>query len=516
MTASAPAPKPRILSARRLVLLAGVGAIGMTALLGGPGILPMASGPALTDIAYAQGLQRPVGFADLVEKVKPAVISVRVKVNSGARVMGLDGNSPLPNSQLERFFRRFGMPDGIFPDDQRGPRNSEPRGLRNRPVTGQGSGFFITADGYAVTNNHVVDKAETVEVGTDDGKTYSAKVIGTDSRTDVALIKVEGRTDFPHVNLADSAPRIGDWVLAVGNPFGLGGTVTAGIVSARGRDIGAGPYDDFIQIDAPVNKGNSGGPTFDVDGNVIGVNTAIFSPSGGSVGIAFAIPSATVKSVVAQLKDSGKVTRGWLGVHIQPVTAELAENLGLKTPDGALVADPQANSPAAKAGILAGDVITVVNGAPVKDAKDLAKQIGAMAPGSTVNLTLWRKGEEKTISFSLGELPNQREARAATPDSGPNATTVPRLGLTLAPAGQVAGGGSDGVVVTKVEPDGVASEQGFKTGDVILEVAGKKIANPADVRGALEDAQKDGKRTVLMRVKSGDATKFVAVRLGRA
>src|SRR5688572_20319573 len=239
MTASASAPKPRILSARRLALLAGVGAIGMTALLGGPGILPMASGPALTDIAYAQGLQRPVGFADLVEKVKPAVISVRVKVNSGARAMGLDGNSPVPpNSQLERFFRRFGMPDGIFPDDQRGPRNSEPRGLRNRPVTGQGSGFFITADGYAVTNNHVVDKAETVEVGTDDGKTYSAKVIGTDSRTDVALIKVEGRTDFPHVNLADNAPRIGDWVLAVGNPFGLGGTVTAGIVSARGRDIG--------------------------------------------------------------------------------------------------------------------------------------------------------------------------------------------------------------------------------------------------------------------------------------
>ena len=518
MTASVPAPKPRILSARRLVLLASVGGIGMTALLGGPGILPTASGPALTDIAYAQGLQRPVGFADLVEKVKPAVISVRVKVNSGARMMGLDGNSPVPpNSQLERFFRRFGMPDGIFPDDQRGPRNSEPRGLRNRPVTGQGSGFFITADGYAVTNNHVVDKAETVEVGTDDGKTYSAKVIGTDSRTDVALIKVEGRTDFPHVNLADKAPRIGDWVLAVGNPFGLGGTVTAGIVSARGRDIGAGPYDDFIQIDAPVNKGNSGGPTFDVDGNVIGVNTAIFSPSGGSVGIAFAIPAATVKSVVAQLKDSGKVTRGWLGVHIQPVTAELAENLGLKTPEGALVADPQANSPAAKAGILAGDVITAVNGAPVKDAKDLAKQIGAMAPGATVNLTLWRKGEEKTVSFSLGEMPNQREARAATPNSsGPNATTVPRLGLTLAPAGQVAGGGSDGVVVTSVEPDGVASEQGFKTGDVILEVAGKKVANPADVRGALEDAQKDGKRTVLMRVKSGDATKFVAVRLGRA
>ena len=410
---------------------------------------------------------------------------------------------------MERFFRRFGMPDGANPD--------EPRAPRNRLVTGQGSGFFITADGYAVTNNHVVDKADTVEITADDGKTYTAKVIGTDPRTDIALIKVEGRSDFPFVKLADKAPRIGDWVLAVGNPFGLGGTVTAGIVSARGRDIGAGPYDDFIQIDAPVNKGNSGGPTFDVDGNVIGVNTAIFSPSGGSVGIAFAIPAATVKSVVAQLKDSGKVTRGWIGVQIQPVTAELAENLGLKTPDGALVADPQANGPAAKAGILAGDVITAVNGTAVKDAKDLAKQIGAMAPGATVKLTVWRKGEEKSFSFALGELPNQREARAAAPDStGPAGSDVPRLGLTLAPAGQVAGGGSEGVVVTNVDPNGVASEQGFKTGDVILEVAGKKVANPADVRSALNDAQKDGKRTVLMRVKSGEATKFVALRLGKA
>src|SRR5439155_20803778 len=242
-------------------------------------------------------------------------------------------------------------------------------------------------------------------------------VIGTDPRTDVALIKIDDGKDFPYVRFADKAPRIGDWVLAVGNPFGLGGTVTAGIVSARGRDLGAGPYDDFIQIDAPVNKGNSGGPTFDVDGNVIGVNTAIFSPSGGSVGIAFAIPAPTVKSVVAQLKDNGKVTRGWIGVQIQPVTAEIADNLGLKGPQGALVAEPQANGPATKAGIMAGDVITAVNGNPVKDARDLARQIGSMAPGSTAKLTVWRKGEEKTFSISLGELPNQHEARANMPDS---------------------------------------------------------------------------------------------------
>src|SRR5262249_33791188 len=299
---------------------------------------------------------------------------------------------------------------------------------------------------------------------------------------------------------------------------GLGGTVTAGIVSARGRDIGAGPYDDFIQIDAPVNKGNSGGPTFDVDGNVIGVNTAIFSPSGGSVGIAFAIPAPTVKSVVAQLKDNGKVSRGWIGVQIQPVTAEIADNPGLQAPEGPLVADPQASGPAAKAGIMAGDVITAVNGTPVKDARDLAKQIGSMAPGSTAKLTVWRKGEEKTFSIALGELPNQREARATTtPDSsGAEGTDVPRLGLTVVPAGQVAGSGSEGVVVTEVDPNGIASDQGVKTGDVILEVGGKKVANPADIRSALKDAQKAGKRTILMRVKSGDATKFVALRLGKA
>jgi serine protease Do len=509
MTASVPAPKSRILSARRLVLLAGVAGLGATVLLGGPGFLRQPTNPSLSAVAYAQGVQRPMGFADIVDKVKPAVISVRVKVAGGAKLMGFEGDSPLPPN-VERFFRRFGLPEGVNPEERRSPRE--------RLVTGQGSGFFISADGYAVTNNHVVDKADTVEVTADDGKTYTAKVIGTDPRTDIAVIKVEGRSDFPYVQLAEKAPRIGDWVLAVGNPFGLGGTVTAGIVSARGRDIGAGPYDDFIQIDAPVNKGNSGGPTFDVDGNVIGVNTAIFSPSGGSVGIAFAIPAPTVKSVVAQLKESGKVTRGWIGVQIQPVTAEIADNLGLKTPQGALVAEPQADGPAAKAGIMAGDVITAVNGSPVKDARDLAKQIGNLAPGSTVKLTVWRKGEEKTFSVALGELPNQREARgAATPDSsGPEGTDVPRLGLTVVPAGQVAGSGSEGVVVTEVDPNGIASDQGVKTGDVILEVGGKKVANPSDVRSALREAQKEGKRTILMRVKSGDATRFVALRLGKA
>ena len=290
-------PSRRSLSARREALLAttiaGFGAAAFLAPYAAP------KGDFFAGPAHAQNLtqqaqqlaQKPVGFGDIVEKVKPAVISVRVKLERPAEAGLSNDELPFPpGSPFERFFKRFGMPNNG-------------QGGGHQFVTGQGSGFFITPDGYAVTNNHVVQNAENVQVTADDGKTYSAKVIGTDQRTDLALIKVDG-----------------NWVIAVGNPFGLGGTVTAGIVSARGRDIGAGPYDDFIQIDAPVNKGNSGGPTFDVDGNVIGVNTAIFSPSGGSVGIAFAIPSETVKSVVAQLRDNGTVTRGWIGVQIQPVT----------------------------------------------------------------------------------------------------------------------------------------------------------------------------------------------------
>jgi serine protease Do len=510
MNESVTAPKPRLLPMRRLVLLASAAGLGAALLFAGSGFITKPNGSALNSIAYAQGIQRPMGFADIVDKVKPAVISVRVKVNSGPQTMGFDGNMPFPQgSQMERFFRRFGMPDGEG-------MPQAPRAPRNRLVTGQGSGFIISADGYAVTNNHVVDKAQTVEVSAEDGKTYTAKVIGTDPRTDLALIKIDGRNDFPVVKLSERAPRIGDWVLAVGNPFGLGGTVTAGIVSARGRDIGAGPYDDFIQIDAPVNKGNSGGPTFDVDGNVIGVNTAIFSPSGGSIGIAFAIPAETVKTVVAQLKDKGSVTRGWIGVQIQPVTAEIAESIGMKAPQGALVADPQANGPAAKAGIQAGDVITAVNGTAVKDARDLAKQIGALTPGATAKLTVWRKGEEKTMSLTLGELPKSQQAKAPAADDKPSDTDVPRLGLTLAPAGQVAGSGDEGVVVTNVDADGIAAEHGFKTGDVILEVGGKKVASPAEVREVLSGINKDGKRSVLLRVKSGEGTKFVALRLAKA
>jgi serine protease Do len=290
--------------------------------------------------------------------------------------------------------------------------------------------------------------------------------------------------------------------------------VTAGIVSARGRDIGASAYDDFIQIDAPVNKGNSGGPTFDTEGNVIGVNTAIFSPSGGSVGIAFAIPSDTVKSVVSQLKEHGSVTRGWIGVQIQPVTPEIAESLSLKKAEGALVSQPQDDGPAKKAGIEAGDVITAVNGEAVKDARDLAKKIGAKAPKESVKLALLRDGKEKTVTLTLGEMPNAQEAHAeATP--GDTGADIGKLGLTLAPAGRIAGSGAEGVVVTQVDPSGVAASHGFTTGDVILEVAGKKVSSPGDVRNEIASARSGKKRAVLMRVKSGDNTKFVALPIGR-
>jgi len=508
----APAPdtkKRRVLSARRVILLATtVASLGVATLVVGPGLnfssgYPAAMAQNLTEQAHK--LQAPKGFADIVAKVKPAVISVRVKVDGGSGTTGL-GNDQIPPG-LRQFFRHFGMPG--LPNAPRGGHHV---------IMGQGSGFFISADGYAVTNNHVVENAESVTVTTDDGKTHKAKVIGTDPRTDLALIKVEGGS-FPFVKLAGKPPRIGDWVLAVGNPFGLGGTVTAGIVSARGRDIGASPYDDFIQIDAPVNKGNSGGPAFDVDGNVIGVNTAIFSPSGGSVGIAFAIPAATVKSVVSQLREHGMVTRGWIGVQIQPVTKDIADSLGLKKAQGALVAQPQANSPASKAGIVAGDVITAVNGDDVKDARDLAKKIGSMSPDTTVKLSVLHKGTEKTISLSLGKMPKKIEEANAGSNENQNQDKngnieLGKLGLTLAPADRVAGAGKEGVVVTDVDSSGAAAEHGFSTGDVILEVAGKSVSTPADVRKAIASVRAEGKRTVLMRVKKSGGTRFVALPVG--
>jgi serine protease Do len=304
---------------------------------------------------------------------------------------------------LERFFRQFR--DQQERGERGGPGQREGRGPRGGTRQSQGSGFFISGDGYLVTNNHVVENGSEVQVVMDDGKTLEAKIVGTDPKTDLALLKVDGGTDLPYVRLSAQKARVGDWVLAIGNPFGLGGTVTAGIVSAQHRDIGAGPYDDFIQIDAPVNRGNSGGPTFNQAGEVVGVNTAIFSPSGGNVGIAFAIPASTVEQVVAALKENGSVTRGYIGVQMQPVTKEIAEAIGLKEPKGALVAEALADSPAAKAGIRTGDTIVAVDGQTIKEAKDLSRKIANVAPGKSVSVTVYRDGKERQVTLEIAKQP---------------------------------------------------------------------------------------------------------------
>jgi serine protease Do len=501
--------RQKIVSPHRLVLLASTALLGATVLLAGPGgYLPMTLPGSVSSARAADAtVNHPASFADLVAKVKPAVISVQVKVDQSAKMTGMDQNEgdqgmPFgPDSPMQKFFHQFGQ--------------NLPNAQRQRTITGVGSGFFISADGYAVTNNHVVDSAKSVQVTTDDGTIYPAKVIGTDPKSDVALIKVDGKNDFPYVNFADHEPRVGDWVVAVGNPFGLGGTVTAGIVSASGRDIGASGYDDYIQIDAPINKGNSGGPAFDVNGNVIGVNTAIYSPSGGSVGIGFDVPATTAKMVVAQLKDKGYVTRGWLGVQIQPVTEGIADSLGMKKAEGALVDQPQADSPAAKAGIKSGDVITAINGKTVKDAHELARTIGMMPPNTAVKFDLLRNGGISSVTATLGQMPHEKQTANAESENPQATSGTPYLGLNLAPANEVAGSAAEGVVVTDVDPNGPAAEHGVQTGNIILDIGGKAVANVGDVRNALNDAKGQGKHDVLMHVKTGNATKFVAVPIAK-
>jgi len=443
------------------------------------------------------------GFTDLVTAVKPAVVSVRVKADATAHpVADSDEGNPMEGTPFERFFKDFRGPNGqgMMPN----------RGRQSRQfVQGQGSGFFISANGYIVTNNHVVDHAVKVEVLTDSGATFDAKVIGTDAKSDMALIKIDGHTDFPFVKLASAAPKIGEWVVAMGNPFGLGGTVTAGIVSAQGRDIGSGPYDDYIQIDAPVNRGNSGGPTFNLKGEVIGVNTAIYSPSGGSVGIAFDIPASTVASVIPQLQKNGHVVRGWLGVQIQPVTKEIADSLGLTAATGVLVAEPQAGGPAAKAGLKSGDVITSVDAVAVKDPRDLARKIAAIEPNKEVALSLIRDGKEQSVSLKLGQLADQKVHKASAEDRGGH--QLGSLGLTLAPAAEVEGAGEKGLAVIGVDPNGKAAELGFQQGDIILKAGNKAVSSPQDLTTALSEAKAAGRKNALLMIKREQVEHYVTV-----
>ncbi len=496
---------------RPTIRTALLGAVAVAA-LGGTFVAPslMSSYPAHAAQITGQPAPSqiaPGSFADVVDRVTPAVVSVKVKmVDSSSSDDDSQQSSPMPNipkgDPLERFFHQFEQQQhggGGMPHDH------------PRVGMAQGSGFLISSDGYIVTNNHVVENATDVQVSMQDGRSIPATVVGTDKKTDLALLKLKTGSNYPYVQWGSSVPRVGDWVIAVGNPFGLGGTVTAGIVSARGRDIGAGPYDDFLQIDAPVNRGNSGGPTFNTEGQVVGINTAIFSPSGGSVGIGFAIPTEVAKGVIQELKDKGMVARGWLGIQIQPVTADIADSLGLKDTKGALVAEPQKGSPAGEAGIKSGDVITAVNSEAVDGPKELSRKIAGMGPDKKVELTVWHEGSQETVDVTLGTLPNDQQAKADPAPVQNERSQLASLGLTLAPASSIAGAGKDGVVVADIDPEGVAAQKGLSTGDVILEAAGKAVSRPSEVSAALADAKKDGRKAVLLRVKTGDNVRYVAL-----
>jgi serine protease Do len=498
--------KPALLVAAALF---ATSALGLT--LGNS--VPFAA--AETPTTQPQSIETPYGrapltFADIVQKVTPAVVSINVKgdvkVADNEQIPGLPD---LPeDNPLYDFFKQF--------------RKGMPQQPKSQPSLAQGSGFFISPDGYIVTNNHVVEDAEDITVTMEDGAKYPATLIGTDPRTDVALIKVkaEGKT-FPYVEFSQKDPRVGDWVLAIGNPFGLGGTVTAGIISAHNRDIGSGPY-DYLQIDAAVNRGNSGGPSFDLDGKVVGVNTAIFSPSGGSVGIAFAVPAALVQEVVGQLKTTGTVDRGWLGVVIQNVSDDIAESIGLPEAKGAMVTKVTEDGPAAKKDLKPGDVIVEVNGEKIDDSRDLARKIADLHPNTDVKLSIVRYGEKRTVDMKLGTFPTSKKLAALEEDKpDTSGQEMKDLGLSLAPAAKFPGAGDEGVVITEVDPQSDAADKGLKPGDVILQVAGVTVSQPADVAAGVKKAM-DGAKTdkdnvkVLMQVKSGDQTRFVALSLKKA
>jgi serine protease Do len=456
----------------------------------------------------------PDGFADLAARLLPGVVNISssqtVTADKGDHP-GAGPEVPLfpPGSPFEQFFKDF------MEKNHRGGHgdNAPPRKMQSL-----GSGFIIDPAGIVVTNNHVIDGADEITVLLQDGTSLKATLVGRDQRTDVAVLKVTPDKPLPFVQFGDSdASRVGDWVLAIGNPFGLGGTVTAGIVSARGRDIQQGPYDNFIQTDAPINKGNSGGPLFNMDGQVIGINTAIYSPSGGSIGIGFSIPANLAKTVVAQLREFGHAKRGWLGVKIQQVTPDIAESLGLKDASGALVAGVEGDGPAEKAKIKNGDIILKFNDQEVKEMKTLPRIVAETDINKTVPVTLWRDGKETVVNVTVGELPDEQQASTATPDKPDTTKTLELagLGLTLAP---ITSEGRDkfqiapdqkGVLITDVGQGTPAADRGLKPGDVIVEVQQEEVGTPAEVQDRVEKVKKSGKSSVLMLVQSGDGLRWV-------
>ncbi|PIT68899.1 Do family serine endopeptidase [Bartonella tribocorum] len=451
------------------------------------------------------------GFADIVDQVKPAVVAVQVKNTKKKKedwsfkdFFSGPGMDKLPDQHpLKRLFKEF------YNFDK--PKSKFPHRSKRLHKVGFGSGFFISSDGYVVTNDHVISVGTGYIVILDDGTELDAKLIGTDPKSDLAVLKVDDKRKFSYVDFGDDSKlKVGDWVVAIGNPFGLGGTVTAGIVSARGRDLGTGIYNDFIQIDAAINKGNSGGPTFDLNGKVVAVNTAILTPpgSGGNVGIAFAIPAGTVKQVVQELIEKGSVERGWLGVSLQPVTKEISDSIGLKEAKGALVAD-SFTGPAAKAGIKAGDVVISINNEKIANRLDLAKRIANTKPGETVTVGIWRSGKEESIKVKLASRPANEDKKEGSKFSNGRDEldeTLEDYGLIVVPSDD-----GIGVVVTDVDIDSDAADKGIRPGDIIVTVNNKPVKNVSDIISTIEDAQQLGRKTILLQVRTNDENRFVAL-----
>jgi serine protease Do len=469
--------------------------------------------PTLPDasplVIEQSAVQFPASFATLVERVQPAVVNVAVTGKSVATASRELPGFQLPDDpRFKDFFERFLGQSPSWPERH----GATPK------AQGVGSGFIVTADGYVVTNNHVIEDAEEIMVVLNDGERLPAVVRGRDPKTDLALLKIEADRELPYVAFGDSdSARPGDWVVAIGNPFGLGGTATTGIISARGRDIHSGPYDDYLQIDAPINRGNSGGPLFDTTGQVIGVNTAIFSPNGGSVGIGFAVPATQAKSVVQQLMTKGQVERGWLGIQIQKLTDELAESLNLSHAHGALVAGITPDSPAARAGIQVGDVILAFNDQEVTTMKDLPKLVADTAPGEKTEVTVWRQGKQQNLEVSVAR---SKDITANAADAIPDAIEGARLGVALAPMTDElrqrydVPGDVEGALVVEIEPGSAAAREGIQAGDVIIQAGGHPVSKPDDVVSAVRESNANDQDRVLLLVNRQGNQRFVSVQMG--
>jgi len=479
----------------------------------------------------AFGHSAPDSFADLAERLLPAVVNISsTQTVTAAKDKDKDQGGAEDQTPFEQFFRDYmnrrqhGGDDGDQSGDQGGDDDSGvPNDGKPHHTQSLGSGFIIDPSGIVVTNNHVIDGADEISVILQDNTTLKAKVLGHDDRTDLAVLKVEAKKPLPFVQFGDSdKSRVGDWVLAIGNPFGLGGSVTAGIISARGRDIQQGPYDDFIQTDAPINRGNSGGPLFNLAGDVVGINTAIYSPSGGSIGIGFAIPSSEAQGVVAQLRTYGHTRRGWLGVRIQQVTPDIAETLGLPDTDGALVAGITAGGPADRAHIQNGDVIRKFNGQALHEMRNLPRVVAQTDLARHVPVEIWRQGKPQIVDVVVAEMPEDTAPVADAvkkPEPVIASEDVAEAGIKIAPVSDELkqkyklDADQKGVVITEVAADGVGADRGMRPGDVVLEVQQHPVNTPAELLARLRSARLAGRKSVLLLITGSDGLSYVPIPL---